>query len=182
MIAKYINTGNGNGVSLVGNYIYMAEGDAGLGVIGVGYQITGKLLLDSYLGDLTNVDIRFGLMEDGSQLWNTPINLDTIGDFTVPYILPGNYDLSIKGSHWLRRIVSGVSVEANTAIADLVLINGDVVDNNEVDFSDINAVRAAYGSFPGDETWNDRADVDGSGEVDFTDINIVRSKYGEIGE
>ncbi len=84
--------------------------------------------------------------------------------------------------HWLAKMTSAIDVSANTDIGTVNVINGDVVDNNEVDFSDINATRAAYGSFPGDGNWNERADVDGSGEVDFTDINIVRGNYGEIGD
>ncbi|MDD1444043.1 dockerin type I domain-containing protein [Dolichospermum sp. ST_sed3] len=81
----------------------------------------------------------------------------------------------------MRKLTADFNVDVNTNFGIAALINGDVVDNNEVDFSDINAVRAAYGSFPGDETWNEMADVDGNGEVDFVDINLVRSNYGEIG-
>lgn len=55
----------------------------------------------------------------------------------------------------------------------------DIDRNNEIDFSDINLVRAAYGSFPGDASWNKMADVDKNGQVDFTDINLVRAAYGE---
>jgi hypothetical protein len=79
-------------------------------------------------------------------------------------------------------LFSGLQATLANTTNVITLLNGDVVDNNEVDFADINAVREAYGSFPGDDDWNPRADVDGSGEVDFTDINIVRSNYGQVGE
>jgi hypothetical protein len=82
----------------------------------------------------------------------------------------------------LRKLTADFNVDVSTNFGAASLINDDVIDNNEVDFSDINAVRAAYGSFPGDGNWNEMADVDGSGEVDFMDINIVRRNYGEIGD
>ena len=106
----------------------------------------------------------------------------TDGGFTIYDVPDGIYDIIIKASHWLSKTSYGFEVSGNSDIGIVTLINGDVVDNNEVDFSDINATRAAYGSFPGDGIWNEMADVDGSGEVDFSDINIVRSNYGAIGD
>jgi hypothetical protein len=65
---------------------------------------------------------------------------------------------------------------------DFSLVNGDVDESNEVDFSDISAVKNAFGSAPEDENWNVMADVDGSGEVDFSDIIIVKNNFGQGGD
>jgi hypothetical protein len=142
-----------------------------------GSSLTGTVNLSDFGGDVTNVPVMI-------ELNGTPhnLNLDAENKFTIMDVADGPYDIRIKASHWLAKAVPGVNVAGNTDIGSVTLINGDVVDTNEVDFDDINATRTAYGSFPGDETWNDMADVDGSGEIDFTDINIVRGKYGEIGD
>ena len=64
----------------------------------------------------------------------------------------------------------------------ITLTNGDVVDNNEVDWDDYNAVVDAFGSLPGDSNWNANADVDGTGEVDWDDFNIVSiDNFGSVG-
>jgi hypothetical protein len=140
-------------------------------------SIQGTVVLENYSGNITDIPITVIL--NGASY---TLNLDADGKFTIPNVVEGTYDILIKASHWLAKIACGVNVSGVTNIGIVTVINGDVVNNNEIDFSDINAVRAAYGSFPGDLTWNERADVDGSDEVDFTDINIVRSKYGEIGD
>ncbi|MDO9535623.1 MAG: hypothetical protein Q7J85_09920, partial [Bacillota bacterium] len=134
----------------------------------------------NFVGDITTIPVTVDL---GNGIDPIIVYPDADGRFTVNNIEAGTYDIRIKASHWLAKAINGVGVvSGNKIINPIELVNGDVVDNNEVDFSDINAVRAAYGSFPGDETWNELADVDGTGEVDFTDINIVRSRYGEIGD
>jgi hypothetical protein len=146
------------------------------------YFVNGIIHLNDYVGDVKEILITIQLHKvGGSTTTRTIYPTDSEGHFVLD-IERGTYDMAFKASHWLQKTLTGVAVDDNTIMNNLDCINGDVVDNNEVDFSDINAVRAAYGSFPGDETWNNRADVDGSGEIDFTDINIVRSNYGEIGE
>ena len=103
------------------------------------------------------------------------------GNFFID-VNSGIYGISLKASHWLRKLTADFNVDVSTIFGAVTLINGDVVESNEVDFFDINSVRAAYGSALGDENWNDRADLDGSGEVDFFDINIARSNYGQGGD
>jgi formylglycine-generating enzyme len=141
------------------------------------FTLSGTVNLLNFGGVITPVPLTIELNGTSYSL-----NIDSDGKFTISNVFDGTYSVKIKASHWLAKKILGVNVAGNTIMDPVSLTNGDVVDNNEVDFSDINAVRDAYGSFPGDETWNERADVDGSGEVDFTDINIVRSNYGEIGE
>jgi hypothetical protein len=143
----------------------------------VSSSLSGTVNLLDFGGDKTTVT---GTVELNGTSY--PLVLDANGKFTILDVADGTCDVRIKASHWLAKITTGVVVAGATVMDPVSLINGDVVDNNEVDFSDINATRAAYGSFPGDETWNEMADVDGTGEVDFTDINIVRSNYGEIGD
>jgi hypothetical protein len=71
-------------------------------------------------------------------------------------------------------------VEADPKVIMVLSLLEDIDRNNEVDFTDINLVRSAYGSFPGDSNWNERADIDKNGSIDFADLNMVRAAYGEI--
>jgi hypothetical protein len=112
-----------------------------------------------------------------------PLILDTDGKFTILNVAAGTYDVYIKASHWLGKMTSGVIVAGTTVIADPIsLMNGDVDESNEIDFSDISAVKYAFGSDPEAENWNAMADVDGSGEVDFSDIIIVKNNFGQGGD
>ena len=67
-------------------------------------------------------------------------------------------------------------------IGTISLTNGDVVESNEVDWDDYNALVDAFGSLPGDANWNLNADLDGTGEVDWDDFNIVVNSFGAVGD
>lgn len=57
---------------------------------------------------------------------------------------------------------------------------GDANHDGKVDVLDVIIVSTAYGSSPGDPTWNANADLNGDGKVDGLDIDIVKSSYGTI--
>lgn len=54
----------------------------------------------------------------------------------------------------------------------------DINDDGVVDIFDLVAVAAAYGSKPGDPTWDSRADINGDGTVDLFDLVIIAMHYG----
>ena len=102
--------------------------------------------------------------------------LDTVLIFVI--ILIFCYLAHSEASTQQKTVYITISVTYDIPITITSIVE-DLDRNNEVNFTDINLVRAAYGSFPADANWNLLADVDKSGQVDFVDINMVRSAYGE---
>lgn len=76
------------------------------------YTITGKVTLEDYIGDITQVPVTIELhnQNDGSITTRIVNPDDSSGNFTLSRVAPGTYDLAIKASHWLQKVVPDVLV------------------------------------------------------------------------
>ena len=111
------------------------------------------------------------------------LNLDSNGNYTLPDVSNGTYDVAFKASHWLRRVARSVRVNgANVSGVNVSLVNGDIDGDNEVTLIDFGALVAAFGSQPGDSNWNPEADLDGDAEVTLFDFGVLVKNFGETGE
>jgi len=91
--------------------------------------------------------------------------------------------VAFKASHWLRRVARSVRVSgANVSGVDVSLVNGDIDGDNEVTLFDFGKLVAAFGSVPGDSSWNPDADLDGDNEVTLFDFGILVKNFGATGE
>jgi len=145
--------------------------------------LSGRVTLRDFVGDVTLVPVELQIRAAGSL---TPLQVHTLslnasGDYSLVAPLDGVYDLSAKGSHWLRQTLAGVSVSW-AAAGNFSLVNGDIDGDNEVTLFDFGALVAAFGSMPGDSNWNPDADLDGDEEVTLFDFGILVSNFGAVGD
>lgn len=107
------------------------------------------------------------------------------GSHAYSYLLPvvpeGTYDIAFKADHWLRKVVTNVTV-SGVATVDVSLLNGDIDGDNEVTLFDFGQLVAAFGSLSGDTNWNFNADLDGDLEVTLFDFGILVRNFGELGD
>jgi len=149
------------------------------------YSISGKVELGDFGGDVRTVPVVVELRHAGS---TTPIRtvtltLDSSGNYTLPDVSDGTYDVAFKASHWLRRVARSVRVSgADVSGVNVSLVNGDIDGDNEVTLFDFGALVAAFGSVPGDSNWNPEADLDGDAEVTLFDFGVLVKNFGETGE
>ncbi len=73
-------------------------------------SISGQITLGNYIGDVTKLPITVELRKQGGSTTTLTIYLDASGKYKIDNVLPGTYDIAIKASHWLRKVVSGVRV------------------------------------------------------------------------
>lgn len=146
--------------------------------------LLGRVTLGDYAGDPrcqpVQVQIRDG---NGVVVWQGELPLSVDGEFEVVYeanVPAGVYDVAIRGTHWLQRVVAGVSLPAG--VVEVTLFNGDIDSDNEVTLFDFGALVQAFGSVPGDANWNPNADLDGDGEVSLFDFGILVRNFGMVGE
>ncbi|MCL6476409.1 MAG: carboxypeptidase-like regulatory domain-containing protein [Firmicutes bacterium] len=145
------------------------------------YTISGKVELGDWGGDVTAVPIVVQLRNAGSTdpLRTVTHYVDSAGNYSLPDVPNGNYDLAFKASHWLRKVVRNVRVSgAKVGGVNASLTNGD----NEVTLLDFGGLVAAFGSVPGDSNWNPDADLDGDAEVTLFDFGVLVRHFGEIGD
>ncbi len=147
------------------------------------YSIRGNIELRGYGGDVTQVPVGVELRQGGVPVSTQTITTDSAGNYAIPNVVPGTYDVAFKASHWLRVVVPNVVVaDRDVTGVDVSLTNGDVDGDNEVTLFDFGALVAAFGSAPGDANWNPDADLDGDEEVTLFDFGILVESFGAIGE
>jgi len=57
---------------------------------------------------------------------------------------------------------------------------GDINGDGVIDKKDVDLIKKAYGSRPGDPNWNPNCDLNGDGVVDLKDLYILASNFGKI--
>jgi hypothetical protein len=147
------------------------------------WPISGNIELRDFGGDITQVPVTVELRQNGNVVRTATVNLDASGNYSIPAVLPGTYDLAFKASHWLRVVVPNVTLaDAEVTGVDVSLTNGDIDGDNEVTLFDFGELVAAFGSMPGDSNWNPDADLDGDAEVTLFDFGILVQNFGAIGD
>jgi hypothetical protein len=155
---------------------------------GVPYSYRLAVGLEGFAADPTGVPLTV-------RLWNT---FGQVADATItPMTAPGEavarswanpafvIGVSVKGDRWLRRaapLVPPADPFRDSPSAAVLLLPGDVNDDNQTDRFDYNAFKLAFGSRPGDATWNPLADLDGDGEVGRFDYNWFKLYFGRVGD
>ncbi len=147
------------------------------------FSIRGKVALDEFGGDVTQVPVSVQLRRGGVPVRNEILYTDSSGNYTIANVEPGTYDIAFKASHWLRVVVLGVVVEnADVTGVDVALLNGDIDGDNEVSLFDFGELVSAFGSAPGDANWNPDADLDGDEDVSLFDFGILVRNFGAVGD
>lgn len=79
----------------------------------------------------------------------------------------------------VREHVTGVRVkDAVVEVREHLSRYGDFNGNGVVDDNDVDRIKAAYGSRPGDPTWREECDLNKDGIIDIFDVAMVASHYG----
>lgn len=145
--------------------------------------ITGTVTLGDFGGNVTSRPVTFELRQVGS---TTPIqtvvtNLGPGGTYSFNAAIPavGTYDITAKGTNWLRARRSSVNITATGATGqNFTLINGDVNGDNSNDIGDFAVMSGAFGKSLGEPGFVLGADLNGDDSVDIGDFAILSSKFG----
>lgn len=135
--------------------------------------------LQDFGGDPTTIPVSVELIDSASNstLFEN-LFMDTRGFVTVTAPAAGTYDVRVKASHWLSKLVVGAPVSSNGNYGlSVSLLNGDVDGDNEVGGSDLSEVSAAFLSAAGDPNFSEAADLDGDGEVGSSDLSTLSANF-----
>lgn len=148
--------------------------------------ISGHVTLQSYSSSAAGATVRMEIRPQGSTtpMDSQTVTLDAAGNFSLTtWVPPGVYDVAVKGSHWLRKTLTNVTIpHSGLSGLNFSLTNGDVNGDNAVTLGDFAMLRGAYGSSAGDASWFAGADLNGDGAVTLGDFAILRSQYGAQGD
>ncbi|MGQ9487899.1 MAG: hypothetical protein ACUVR7_09185 [Armatimonadota bacterium] len=160
-----------------GTYTIAADGNISL------RTVSGTITLMDYTVPVSGLNVPIEVRPTGEV---TPIEthvvaLNEAGEYQFETALWGTFDLSAKGSHWLRQTAGSISLDKNIQV-DFVLTNGDIDGDNEVTLFDFGQLVSAFGSMPGNSAWDPNADLDGDEEVTLFDFGILVRNFGAIGD
>ena len=109
--------------------------------------------------------------------------LDSEGYFSFLNIESGTYNILIKVDGYLAKLIPGFTVADGTNNLEVgTIIPGDFIGDNNLCFSDISALNAAFGSTIGDSNYNPLTDVNCDGMVNFFDVSIISQYFGMQGD
>lgn len=147
-----------------------------------GVRFSGKV----WLGDAgvipPGMPVEVELRQNGYAVRRDVVYLDETGRFTLYNAPQGVYDIAFRGMHWLRRVVSQVTIAPGAPEVEVYLVNGDSDGDNEVTLFDFGLLVQAFGSDPYDANWNINADLDVDAEVTLFDFAVIVFNFGEVGD
>ena len=110
------------------------------------------------------------------------VTLGNNGTFSTVTGLYGQVEVLVKGSHWLRKLITVAVGDAGGSGVNVSLKNGDCDGDNEVGIGDYARLSSAYNKCVGDPGFDAEADLNGDGCVDIADYAILSANYGEVGD
>lgn len=145
--------------------------------------LSGTVTLSDYVGTVPGRTVSVEVVPAGGTTasFSGSAVLGIGGNYSVNMggsVPAGNYDVYLKGSHWLRKKVAGLAFTATgRSGVNATLINGDSDGDNEVGSGDLSAVSTAFLTADGDPGYTDAADLDGDGEVGSSDLSILSANF-----
>jgi hypothetical protein len=111
----------------------------------------------------------------------TPTTND-YGHFRLDAVVPGSYQLAVKGAHTLQRVVALTTTTGATMVDVGTLLEGDVVADNQINILDFSGLATAYGRCAEASTFNANADLNGDGCVNQADLDLLVANFGRRGD
>jgi hypothetical protein len=140
--------------------------------------VPGTVALLDYGASVGGRNVTFQIRQAGTTnvLETDVVALDSASRFTfIASVAPGVYDITAKGSHWLRQKKTRQSLlGGSVGPLHFELVNADVNGDNVVSLGDFADLRNALSSVPGDANWNAEADLNGDDVVSLADFAILR--------
>jgi sugar lactone lactonase YvrE len=143
--------------------------------------VSGIITLESSQNSAQLLTFEFRPRPTGTAFTRTQ-TLSNGGAFGFNDIPLGDYDVAIKGTKWLRKIVRVNASAGDVTNVAVTLKAGDITNDNVVDITDLLTLIAHYNAVSPSSNYLDAADLDNNGSNDIGDLLLLISRYNHIGE
>ncbi len=110
------------------------------------------------------------------------IDADAAGNFSLPGIAPGTYQLAVKTSNTLQRVVTTALAIGSNPVDFGQLLAGDANNDNVVTGPDFSVLVTTYNLTSGAGGYDARADFNGDGAVTAPDFSLLATNFNTAGE
>jgi Divergent InlB B-repeat domain/Dockerin type I domain len=132
---------------------------------------------------LTNLTIKFLSPGTSTVHYTFTVNTDNMGEFSIPGLVPGTYDILTKGATTLQnKLSSKVITNGLNAFTMGTLKEGDANNDNYVNATDFSLLAASYGKCLGTAGYNDYTDFNNDNCVTGADFSLLAANYGLGGQ
>jgi hypothetical protein len=108
--------------------------------------VSGTVARGGFTGDLSDIGVKVEFAQNGSVVKTAQVFLNANGSYSVPEVVEGTYDVTVKGGFWFKKTFTGVVVLNDTTIGGITLVQGDLNADAMVDVGDLGILAANYGS------------------------------------
>ena len=144
--------------------------------------VSGVVNLQEAENKIVSITFIFRPLPNGTAFTRTA-TLSSLGNFTLNNIPPANYNVAVKGSKWLQKVVPNVNTTTNDYVGFIAnLLAGDIEEDNSCDVIDLGAFIAAFGTVLGDANYDARADLTNDNSVDVLDFSLLVDNFGKLGD
>jgi photosystem II stability/assembly factor-like uncharacterized protein len=145
-------------------------------------QVSGTVNLQGLSASAPSQQVTIQFRPSSGTAFSRTVTLAADGSFTCSNIPSGSYNLAIKGSKWLQKVVAADATSGNVSGITVTLPAGDINNDNAVSVADYSIWRGAFGSTPGSANWDPRADVNCDGAVTVADYALWKGNYPSTGD
>jgi len=137
----------------------------------------------------TNVTVRFFVPGTQNETMKKYTTTDSNGNFTIGCLIPGTYDVAVKGQTSLSNLVTGVNLTAgNTTVVDFgVLREGDAGSSNDdfiagLDYGPLSNAWNSYPTIIPPPAWDPNVDFSRDLYVDGADYGPLSANWNDWGD
>jgi len=113
------------------------------------HVVSGTVSPGGLSGDLSDIGVKVEFAQNGAVVKTAQVFLNTNGSYTIPEVVEGTYDVTVKGGFWFKKTFSGVTVLGDATLPAITLVAGDLNADAKVDVSDLGILAANYGTGTG---------------------------------
>lgn len=149
--------------------------------VAYGASVSGKVTREDCPTAAEPITVTFR-PASGTPFTRTPITASN-GNFAVYGIPPNTYQVAIRGSKFLQKVVTADTTSGDVAGLNVTLRGGDANNDNHVDVFDLSELIEAFDATPTDSHWNEgHADFNCDNRVDVFDLDILIRNFDAVGD
>lgn len=184
---------------VTGDFLFSTFGGQNIVVAVRGFTapatIAGTVNLLEYIGDVGTQVVTIEVRNVGETIPQETLQaqLSSTGTFNVLTAMsPGDYDITIKGKHWLRKLQSDILLGTSGVQGlEFTLSNGDIDGDNSVTLLDYDIFSEYFDKTSSDSDWLTPgsngfapadADLDGDNMVTLLDYDVFSNNYDTVGD
>jgi parallel beta-helix repeat protein len=129
----------------------------------------------------TEIQVSFTVPSETEPRYSFTTTTDQNGQFQVGSVDPLNYEMRVKGTHTLQKLVSVSLTPGGNLVNVGTLLEGDANDDNCVTILDFSKLAGTFGKCEGDSGFDSQADFNQDGCVTILDFSLLAANFGQCG-